>query len=271
MAGRIPPGPVPGGRGRHPARRGREADRVREEPHGVGRRAAAAARPAGRGQPPARRRPGRPQARSPDRVVRAGLPDADRGRRDVRPGEGAAAGPGPVRRTPAGRQCFRARRLVEKGVRFVQVFNSGWDHHGDLAEGLRNQEKDLDKGVAALLTDLRQRGLLDDTLVVCCGEFGRTPTADGDRSGVGKGTGRVHNHRGFTARLAGGGVKGGPAVGATDELGFAAVENPVHVHDLHATIPHLLGLDHEKLTYRHAGRDFRLTDVSGRVVRDVLG
>ncbi|MBX9627033.1 MAG: DUF1501 domain-containing protein [Gemmataceae bacterium] len=172
--------------------------------------------------------------------------------------------------TPAGRQCLQARRLVEKGVRFVQVFNSGWDHHSDLADGLKNQAKDLDKGVAALLADLRQRGLLDDTLVVCCGEFGRTPTADGDLSGVGKGTGRGHNHRGFTAWLAGGGVKGGQAVGATDELGFAAVENKVHVHDLHATVLHLLGLDHEKLTYRYSGRDFRLTDVSGRVVREVL-
>jgi hypothetical protein len=172
--------------------------------------------------------------------------------------------------TPAGRQCLQARRLVEQGVRFVQVFNSGWDHHSDLAENLKNQARDLDKGVAALLTDLRQRGLLDDTLVVCCGEFGRTPTADGDPSGVGKGTGRGHNHHGFTAWLAGGGVKGGYAHGATDELGFAAVENKVHVHDLHATILHLLGLDHERLTYRYAGRDFRLTDVAGRVVREVL-
>lgn len=172
--------------------------------------------------------------------------------------------------TPAGRQCLQARRLVEKGVRFVQVFNSGWDHHGDLAEALKNQAKDLDQGVAALLTDLRRRGLLDDTLVVCCGEFGRTPTADGDLSGVGKGTGRGHNHHGFTAWLAGGGVAGGRVVGATDELGFAAVDNKVHVHDLHATILHLLGLDHEKFTFRYAGRDFRLTDVHGRVVKEVL-
>lgn len=173
--------------------------------------------------------------------------------------------------TPVGRQCLIARRLLERGVRFVQVYNSGWDHHDTLAESLRNQAKDLDKAVAGFLTDLRRRGMLDDTLVVCCGEFGRTPTADGNGTSIGKKAGRDHNNRGFTAWLAGGGVRGGLVHGATDEFGFAAVKDKVHVHDLHATILYLLGLDHEKLTYRYSGRDFRLTDVAGSVVRGVIG
>jgi hypothetical protein len=171
---------------------------------------------------------------------------------------------------PAGRQCLLARRLVERGVRFVQVYNSGWDHHDNLAESLRDQARGCDRAVAGLLTDLKQRGLLRDTLVVCCGEFGRTPTVDGNPTSVGKKAGRDHNHRGFSAWLAGGGAKGGSVLGATDEFGFAAVNDKVHVHDLHATILHLLGFDHEKLTYRYAGRDFRLTDVSGTVVRSLL-
>jgi hypothetical protein len=172
--------------------------------------------------------------------------------------------------SPVARQCLIARRLIERGVRFVQVYNSGWDHHDTLAENLRTQAKDADWAVAGLLTDLKQRGLLSDTLVLCCGEFGRTPTADGNPSSIGKTAGRDHNNRGFTAWLAGGGVKGGLIHGATDEFGFAAVTDKVHVRDLHATILYLLGLDHEKLTYRYSGRDFRLTDVAGTVVRNLV-
>ncbi|MBN9522222.1 DUF1501 domain-containing protein, partial [bacterium] len=138
-----------------------------------------------------------------------------------------------------------------------------WDDHGDVANGHRNKAKDSDKAVAALLRDLKARGLLDETLVLWGGEFGRTPTSEGSN-------GRDHNNHGFSVWLAGGGVKGGMAYGATDEFGFAAVQNKVHVHDLHATILHQLGLDHERLTYHYSGRDFRLTDVSGVVVRDIL-
>jgi hypothetical protein len=172
--------------------------------------------------------------------------------------------------SPIGRQCLLARRLAERGVRFVQVYNSTWDHHDNLAEDLRTQAKDLDRALAGLLRDLKQRGLLADTLVLVCGEFGRSPTIDGNASSVGKKLGRDHNHRGFTALLAGGGVKGGHVHGATDELGFEAVQDKIHVHDLHATILYLLGFDHERLTYRYAGRNFRLTDVAGKVVGGVL-
>ena len=162
--------------------------------------------------------------------------------------------------------CLAARRLVERGVRTVQVFYGNgqpWDDHGDLGKGHRNKAKDSDKAVAALLKDLKQRGLLDETLILWGGEFGRTPTSEGAN-------GRDHNHHGFSVWLAGGGIKGGMTYGSTDEFGFAAVENKVHVHDLHATILHLMGIDHEKLTYRYSGRDFRLTDVHGVVVKDIL-
>jgi hypothetical protein len=162
--------------------------------------------------------------------------------------------------------CLAARRLVERGVRMVQVFyGSGqpWDDHGDIEKGHRNKAKDSDKAVAALLRDLKAKGLLDETLVLWGGEFGRTPTSEGAN-------GRDHNNHGFSVWLAGGGVKGGMTYGATDEFGFAAAEKKVHIHDLHATILHLMGLDHEKLTYRYSGRDFRLTDVHGTVVRDIL-
>ena len=148
----------------------------------------------------------------------------------------------------------------------VQVFYGAgqpWDDHGNVEGGHRNKAKDSDKAIAAMLRDLKQRGLLDETLVLWGGEFGRTPTSEGQN-------GRDHNNHGFSVWMAGGGVKGGLAYGATDEFGFAAVENKVHVHDLHATILHLMGLDHEKLTYRHSGRDFRLTDVSGEVIRPIL-
>jgi hypothetical protein len=173
--------------------------------------------------------------------------------------------------TPQGRQCLLARRLVERGVRFVQVYHGGWDHHENLADDLRSQAAAIDQALAGLITDLKQRGLLEDTLIVCGGEFGRTPTADTNASATAnRRPGRDHNHRGFSVLLAGGGVKGGCVHGATDELGFEAAVDPVHVHDLHATLLHLLGIDHERLTYRHAGRDFRLTDVRGRVVDAIL-
>ncbi len=162
--------------------------------------------------------------------------------------------------------CLTARRLVERGVRTVQVFygdGQPWDDHGDIEKGHRNKAKDSDKAIAALLKDLKQTGLLDETLVLWGGEFGRTPTSEG-------GNGRDHNHHGFSVWLAGGGIKGGQTYGSTDEFGFKAVENKVHVHDLHATILHLMGIDHEKLTYRYSGRDFRLTDVHGTVVKALL-
>jgi Protein of unknown function (DUF1501) len=171
--------------------------------------------------------------------------------------------------TPAGRQCLLARRLVERGVRFVQVYLGDWDHHSEIADGLKRSAGQVDRAIAGLLADLKRTGLLKDTLVVIGSEFGRTPTVDPNSAG--KKAGRDHNHRGFSVVLAGGGVRGGTAYGATDDFGFAAVENKVHFHDLHASILHLLGLDHEKLTYRYAGRDFRLTDVHGRVVKEILG
>ena len=159
--------------------------------------------------------------------------------------------------------CLLARRLVENGVRMVQVVNGGWDHHSDISKEIRKKSKEIDRPIAGLLTDLKRRGLLDDTLVIWGGEFGRTPVSE-------NGDGRDHNPFGFTMWMAGGGVKGGLVHGATDEFGFKAVEGRVGVHDLHATILHLLGLDHEKLTYRYSGRDFRLTDVAGEVVREIL-
>jgi hypothetical protein len=161
--------------------------------------------------------------------------------------------------------CLLARRMVERGVRVVQIFTGDgqpWDDHGDI-KAHADKARTVDRPTAALLTDLKRRGLLEDTLVLWGGEFGRTPTSEGSK-------GRDHNNLGFTVWLAGGGVKGGMAYGATDDVGFAAVDKKVHVHDLHATILHLMGLDHEKLTYRYGGRDFRLTDVFGNVVKDVM-
>jgi hypothetical protein len=159
--------------------------------------------------------------------------------------------------------CLLARRLVERGVRYVHLELGNWDHHEKIHTNIRKLAAEFDRPARALLVDLKQRGLLDETLVVWGGEFGRTPVSE-------NGDGRDHNHYGFTMWLAGGGVKGGMVHGATDEFGFKAVENRVSVHDLHATILHLLGLDHELLTFRHSGRDFRLTDVQGRVVREVF-
>lgn len=162
------------------------------------------------------------------------------------------------------RQMIIARRLLERGVRFVQVWQGGWDTHDNIATRVRNQAREIDQPIAALLQDLKQRGMLKDTLVVCSSEFGRTPQRDGPG-------GRNHNAKAFTSWLAGGGVKGGTVHGATDEIGAAAVENKVHVHDLHATILHTLGFDFSKLTYRSGGRDFRLTDVfEAKVVKSVL-
>jgi len=162
-----------------------------------------------------------------------------------------------------GKQCLMARRLVERGVRFVQVNYGSWDHHGGIRTGLPTECAAIDRPCAALLDDLKSRGLLDDTLVVWGGEFGRTPTAEG-------GDGREHHPFGFTMWMAGGGIKGGLIHGATDEFGWHAIQDKVHVHDLHATILHLMGLDHERLTYRYGGRDYRLTDVHGRVVKEIL-
>ncbi len=167
------------------------------------------------------------------------------------------------------RQILTARRLIEKGVRYVQVWHGAgqpWDNHDDLEVNHRRLAKQCDQAIGALLTDLKERGLFEETLVIWGGEFGRTPVVELQA----KANGRDHNHWGYTTWLAGGGVKGGYVHGATDDFGFKAVENPVHVHDLQATIMHLLGFDHEKLTYRYAGRDFRLTDVHGHVVKELL-
>ncbi len=167
--------------------------------------------------------------------------------------------------------CLLARRLVERGVRLVQLYDADWDHHADLATRLPNKCRDVDRGTSALVADLKQRGLLEDTLVIWGGEFGRTPLRQGI-SGDGATTrpGRDHHKDAFTIWMAGGGVKPGVTHGRTDDFGFGVVEHPVHVHDLNATVLHLLGLDHERLTYRYQGREFRLTDVHGRVVREIL-
>ena len=170
--------------------------------------------------------------------------------------------------TTNGRQLLYTRRLIEKGVRFIQVWSGAgqpWDNHDNLEKQHKKLAEDWDKPIAAFLLDLKQRGLFDSTLVLWGGEFGRTPVAE--MPGL---SGRDHNHYGFTCWLAGGGVKGGTVVGSTDEFGFKAEQNPVHVHDLHATMLHLLGMDHEKLTYRYAGRDFRLTDVHGNLVKEII-
>jgi uncharacterized protein (DUF1501 family) len=170
------------------------------------------------------------------------------------------------------RQTLIARRLLERGVRFVQLWHGAsqpWDNHENIKEAHTNLSRQIDQPIGALLKDLKQRGMLDDTLVIFGGEFGRTPTVELGDNGKEK-MGRDHNPYVFSMWLAGGGVKGGTVYGATDEFGFRAVENKVHVHDLHATILQLLGFDHEKFTYRYAGRDFRLTDVHGHVVREII-
>jgi hypothetical protein len=171
-----------------------------------------------------------------------------------------------------GRQTLIARRLLERGVRFVQLWHGAgqpWDHHDNIETNIRKHSSDIDGPIAALMTDLKQRGLFEDTLIVWGGEFGRTPSVELNEGGKSK-LGRDHNHYGFSVWLAGGGVKGGSVYGATDDFGFRATENRASVHDLHATMLHLLGFDHERLTYRHAGRDFRLTDVSGNVIHGIV-
>ena len=170
------------------------------------------------------------------------------------------------------RQTLIARRLLERGVRYVQLWHGAsqpWDHHSGLEGGHRDLARQIDQPVAALLTDLKQRGMFDDTLVIFGGEFGRTPTVELGADG-GSLLGRDHNQYGFTVWMAGGGIRGGTVHGATDDFGFKAVDQPTSVHDLHATILHLLGFDHERLTYRYAGRDFRLTDVHGKVIGDIV-
>ena len=162
--------------------------------------------------------------------------------------------------------CLLARRLCERGVRFVQVYYGNgqpWDTHSKHEEQVRKLAADIDRPIAALLGDLKQRGMLEDTLVVWGGEFGRTPVSE-------NGSGRDHNPHGFLMWMAGGGVRGGMSYGATDDFGFRAAQDKMHVHDMHATLLHLLGLDHERLTFRYAGRDYRLTDVSGYVAKEVL-
>lgn len=165
--------------------------------------------------------------------------------------------------------CLLARRLIERGVRFVQLNHEAWDHHSEVKKGVLNQCKQTDKANAALILDLKQRGLLDDTLVLWGGEFGRTPMVESNPD-AGRSLGRDHHNKAFTMWAAGGGVKPGMTLGTTDEFGFNVIENRVHVHDLHATLMHLLGFDHEKLTFRFQGRDFRLTDVHGVVVKKLL-
>jgi uncharacterized protein (DUF1501 family) len=158
--------------------------------------------------------------------------------------------------------CLLARRLAERGVRFIQLYHRGWDHHGGIKRSMEITAKEVDQATGALLEDLDRRGLLEDTIVLWGGEFGRTPMGQGD--------GRDHHIKGFSVWMAGGGIRGGTSYGATDELGYAASVDPVHVHDLHATMLHLLGLDHKRSTFRFQGRDYRLTDVSGKVIQSWL-
>jgi hypothetical protein len=167
------------------------------------------------------------------------------------------------------RACILARRMIERGVRFVNIYHEGWDAHTDVTGNLKTNCGATDQGAAALIVDLKQRGLLDDTLVIWGGEFGRTPMVE-TNAALGRSLGRDHHPQAFTMWMAGGGIKPGQSYGTTDDLGFHVATDPVHVHDLQATILHLLGFDHEKLTFHHAGRDFRLTDVHGKVVKGIL-
>lgn len=167
------------------------------------------------------------------------------------------------------RSCLLARRMIEMGTRVVTIYHEGWDAHSDVVGNHRNNCKQTDQACAALISDLKERGLLDETLVVWGGEFGRTPMIESNAA-LGRSQGRDHHPQAFTIWLAGGGIKGGMTYGATDDLGFHVVDKPVHIHDLQATILHLMGLDHERLTFTYQGRDFRLTDVHGKVVTDIL-
>ncbi|MEQ8848911.1 DUF1501 domain-containing protein [Botrimarina sp.] len=195
----------------------------------------------------------RMQASAPEAVDLAAEPQHVLDAYGAKPGEPSFAN-----------NCVLARRLVERGVRFVQLFHESWDQHGNLKRDLEQNCLDTDRASAALVTDLKQRGMLEDTLVIWCGEFGRTPMVEGGDDG------RDHHPNAFTMWMAGGGTKPGLVYGETDELGFNVADKPVHVHDLHATLLRLLGFDHERLTYRFQGRDFRLTDVHGHVVEDLL-
>ena len=165
--------------------------------------------------------------------------------------------------------CLLARRMLERGVRFIQVYHSGWDHHTNVEGGVKKQAELTDRASAALIKDLKMRGMLDETLVIWSGEFGRTPMVESNAA-LGRKLGRDHHPQAFTCWLAGGGIKPGVTIGATDELGFHVVEDKVHVHDLQATILHLLGLDHERLIYTFQGRPYRLTDVHGHVIDKIL-
>lgn len=167
------------------------------------------------------------------------------------------------------KNCLLARRLAERGVRFIQLYQSGWDHHSNVENGVKNQCKQTDQACAALIKDLKQRGMLEDTLVVWGGEFGRTPMVEASAA-LGRKLGRDHHPQAFTMWMAGGGIRAGQTLGQTDELGFHPIEGAVHVHDIQATILHLLGIDHERLTFRYAGRPFRLTDVHGHVIQPLL-
>lgn len=162
--------------------------------------------------------------------------------------------------------CLLARRLAERGVRFIQLYHRDWDHHNDLVRFIKQNAAHVDRATAALIQDLKQRGMLDDTLIIWGGEFGRTPMAQKDKGGPG----RDHHMKGFSMFLCGGGIKGGFTYGATDELGYNAVENVVHVHDLHATILHLIGIEHTQLTVKFQGLDTRLTNVAGRIIRELF-
>jgi uncharacterized protein (DUF1501 family) len=168
-----------------------------------------------------------------------------------------------------GRSCLLARRMVERGVRFINIYHEGWDAHSDVVGNHTNNLKQTDRACAALVNDLKQRGMLDSTLVIWGGEFGRTPMIE-QNPVLGRNFGRDHHPSAYTMWMAGGGIKAGLQIGSTDELGYHIVEKPIHVHDMQATILHTLGLDHERLTYKYAGRDFRLTDVHGHVVKEIL-
>lgn len=191
------------------------------------------------------------QASVPGLMDASGEPDSVLDLYGAKPGDGSFAS-----------NCLLARRLAERGVRFIQLYHRDWDHHDDVKKDVPLKAQEVDRASAALLIDLKQRGMLDDTLVIWGGEFGRTPMAQGK--------GRDHHIKGFSMWLAGGGIRGGMAYGATDDLGYSAVEHPVSVHDLHATLMRLLGIEHTRLTFRYQGRDFRLTDVSGNVVKEIL-
>jgi arylsulfatase A-like enzyme len=194
-----------------------------------------------------------------------GLMDISREPREVLDLYGARPG-----KASFANNCLLARRLVERGVRVVELYDADWDHHANLARALSAKCRDVDRSMAALVRDLKRRGLLDDTLVLWGAEFGRTPLRQGGDGAKPAALGRDHHKDAFTVWLAGGGVKGGLTHGKTDEFGFSPVEGPVQVHDLNATVLHLLGIDHEQLTFKYQGREFRLTDVHGRVVREVL-